>query len=217
MEEWEGSVVSQTQPEAHRAKRVVKSADQRRNDIMDAALRVFAAKGFESCTVDDIAAAAGAGKGTFYRQFDSKDHVLGAAWERYVGVLLSTAQHSLEATSTDGWVAALEATFGELIAIAIEHSELHRIVYGSANGSALDMCRKANEQVVEILVEHIAQGAELGLVTCTHPTLTLRVLYQGLHATLDALIAADEGQQLEELPSEINDLLHQALGIPATR
>ena len=48
----------------------VASTDDR---ILEAAYAVFAEKGFYTATVDEIAAAAGVGKGTVYRHFDSKD------------------------------------------------------------------------------------------------------------------------------------------------
>lgn len=47
-----------------------------RQAILDAALRLFSARGFESPTVDDIAAAADTGKGTIYNYFRTKEDIL---------------------------------------------------------------------------------------------------------------------------------------------
>ncbi|HBS87372.1 MAG: hypothetical protein A2W91_13965 [Bacteroidetes bacterium GWF2_38_335] len=49
--------------------------EQRRNDIVDAAERVFLRKGFENTTVDDVAAEAELSKGTVYLYFKSKDEL----------------------------------------------------------------------------------------------------------------------------------------------
>lgn len=62
-------------------KRVDKVA--RRQEILDAAVRVFARKGFAASRIDDIAAEAGIGKGSVYLYFDSRDAILEAAFAQY--------------------------------------------------------------------------------------------------------------------------------------
>jgi AcrR family transcriptional regulator len=47
-----------------------------RTTIGDHALRLFSERGYEATTVDDIAKAAGIGRRTFFRYFDSKDDVV---------------------------------------------------------------------------------------------------------------------------------------------
>ncbi len=44
--------------------------------IADAAYSLLSVKPYESVTVDDIAKAAGCGKGTLYQYFENKDHIL---------------------------------------------------------------------------------------------------------------------------------------------
>jgi AcrR family transcriptional regulator len=57
----------------------------RRRDLLDAAVRVFARKGFHASRVGDIAEEAGVAHGLLYHYFRSKDEVLetifGEAWE----------------------------------------------------------------------------------------------------------------------------------------
>jgi TetR/AcrR family fatty acid metabolism transcriptional regulator len=48
----------------------------RRRQILDAAIRVFARQGFHACRVSDIAREAGVAYGLVYHYFDSKDQVL---------------------------------------------------------------------------------------------------------------------------------------------
>ena len=47
----------------------------RRNDILDAALSVFAKKTYESATLDEIAERAEYGKGTLYNYFKGKEDI----------------------------------------------------------------------------------------------------------------------------------------------
>lgn len=51
-------------------------ADRTRNALLDAALNLFSAKGYDETTTDEIAAAAGVSPRTFFRYFPTKESVL---------------------------------------------------------------------------------------------------------------------------------------------
>jgi AcrR family transcriptional regulator len=55
---------------------LVERATDRRKELLDAAVRVFARKGFHSARVGDIAEEAGVAHGLLYHYFRSKDEVL---------------------------------------------------------------------------------------------------------------------------------------------
>ena len=55
------------------------SKEDRRRQILDAAVAVFANKGFTQCRVSDIAEEAGVAKGSIYLHFKSKDELALAA------------------------------------------------------------------------------------------------------------------------------------------
>ncbi|RKD33521.1 TetR/AcrR family transcriptional regulator [Thermohalobacter berrensis] len=51
------------------------SKEERRINIIEAAVKVFSKKGFHKARMEDIAKEAGIGKGTIYEYFDSKKHL----------------------------------------------------------------------------------------------------------------------------------------------
>jgi mycofactocin system transcriptional regulator len=53
-----------------------------REELEETAFALFAARGFEATTVDEIAAAAGIGRRTFFRYFPSKNDIPWGAFER---------------------------------------------------------------------------------------------------------------------------------------
>lgn len=53
-----------------------KQKEERYAAILQAALRIFATKGLQEATMDEIAQAAGLGKGTIYYYFDSKEALI---------------------------------------------------------------------------------------------------------------------------------------------
>lgn len=57
--------------------------EERPAELMEAALRVFAERGYRSARLDDVAAAAGVTKGTLYHYFANKEELLRRALEHY--------------------------------------------------------------------------------------------------------------------------------------
>jgi AcrR family transcriptional regulator len=80
---------SRNQPQPRRRRRGRPRADERipegsRNRLLDAAVDVFARRGYERATVDEIAEAAGLSKGTVYWHFSSKAALFQALLEERV-------------------------------------------------------------------------------------------------------------------------------------
>ncbi len=69
------------------ANRREREQQMRRQLIMNAAQRLFEKKGYESTTVDEIAAEAELGKGTIYSYFKSKDEIYIAILEQGLEIL----------------------------------------------------------------------------------------------------------------------------------
>jgi AcrR family transcriptional regulator len=84
---------TETQNEELRAKR--------RNELLQAARRVFARKGFHAANVADVAAEARVSQGTVYHYFDSKEELLMAVFEAWeMDHLQQELKRSLEAEPT---------------------------------------------------------------------------------------------------------------------
>ena len=73
---------------------------QRRNDIIDAAEKVFFSRGFESATMDEIAEMAELSKGTLYLYFKSKEDLQFAIFMRGSDILMKRMKDNLSADST---------------------------------------------------------------------------------------------------------------------
>src|SRR3954464_4432360 len=65
------------------------AAEDKRRVILDAAVRVFAAQGYEASRVGDVAKEAGVAYGLVYHYFESKDAVLEAVFHEAWGRLLA--------------------------------------------------------------------------------------------------------------------------------
>ncbi len=69
-----------------------KEAEERRNEILDAADELFGQKGFDGTSTNDILEKVGIARGTLYHHFKSKESIMDALIERYSIRLLETAQ-----------------------------------------------------------------------------------------------------------------------------
>ena len=77
-----------------------KLRQEKRDRIIDAAVDVFADKGFRAARISDIARAAGVADGTIYLYFDNKEHLLLSIFEEKmeflrVGLLAASIRHPL--------------------------------------------------------------------------------------------------------------------------
>jgi len=72
--------------------RVVKDAEERRNEILDAADELFGQKGFDGTSTNDILEKVGIARGTLYYHFKSKEDIMDALIERYNVRVLGAAQ-----------------------------------------------------------------------------------------------------------------------------
>jgi len=78
-----------------------------RNAILDAAMRVFADKGYHAATVSNVAEAAGLGKGTIYIYFDSKDALTTAIVERHFSDISKRIMGNKRCETLDGFLDTL--------------------------------------------------------------------------------------------------------------
>src|SRR5262249_8473761 len=104
----------------------------RRGGLGGAARRIFAARGYEGASVEEIARAAGLAKGTVYLYYRSKDEVYKAALREGLVALCSELRRKVQAAQ--GVQETIRAFVGTKLAHFEEHRDFLRI-YMAAFGS----------------------------------------------------------------------------------
>lgn len=99
-----------------------KSPEQRREDILLAARKVFAEQGFRCAEVQQIADRAGIGKGTIYRFYTTKDELFQAAVDAAMQRLTGKVDAALEHRQDP--LLQLRAAFAAYIEFFREHPEV---------------------------------------------------------------------------------------------
>src|SRR5271170_3252718 len=89
-------------------------------EILSAARKVIATRGFNESTVDEIAAAAGIAKGTVYLYFSSKREI-------YLAALKQGLMELMERTkSTMGAASGIEAKLQAFVSTRLEYADANR-------------------------------------------------------------------------------------------
>jgi AcrR family transcriptional regulator len=107
-----------------------------RQRLLGEATRLFAERGFESTSVQEIVAAAGVTKGAMYHYFDSKDDLL---HEIYARVLRMQTERLTRFADADGPVAErLHAAAEDVVVTTVENLDDSKIFFRSMHQLAPD-------------------------------------------------------------------------------
>jgi TetR/AcrR family fatty acid metabolism transcriptional regulator len=187
----------------------------RKNQILDAAARVFASKGFHAATIKDIARDAGIADGTIYNYFDNKTTLLFAIFERMRDALQPTAPvTNLQPDDVHGAIRAFVSL--PLLALRGDNFELFRVVMSEIMVN--DELRAQYAQQVLTPTLSVAERAfqhwvELGLINTEQGRLIVRVLSGMVMGLMLQYIMDDDllHAHWEALPDIVTDLIMQGI------
>jgi AcrR family transcriptional regulator len=192
-----------------------KPAEQRRDDLLDAAAAIVAAEGAEKITVDAVTFHAGVAKGTFYTYFSSKDDVLQALRDRLGAEILDQHERSLAELDPDDHVARLDCWMGDAILGRVERADLRDALFhrqrpaGSIHTSVV-----AAGSHVALLGDILQAGVDAGAFAIDDVDSTAVLLYGAMHSGVDALLDEHGGTETVRLVEATQRLARRAAGVP---
>jgi AcrR family transcriptional regulator len=168
-----------------------KPPEQRRDDLMNAAQRLFVENGVAPTTIDQITAAAGVAKGTFYLYFSSKEHVLAALGDRFSQQLVSKLETAIAEKDAGDWNGKLGAWVRTATLAYLASMRLHDVVFReSAVHAREDLDTNGT---IGHLLQLLEDGAAAGAWPLDNPRLSAIFLYSGLHGVVDDACAKPKG------------------------
>jgi AcrR family transcriptional regulator len=161
--------------------------DERRRELLDAAVEVLARSGPDECRVEDITTAAGTAKGNFYRYFATFDDLLVAVRDHLLDRFAREVEQRLAARTTIDWWAVLAEELDAFLDFQVGSGRLHDAAFHSpATVSApVGEHHSADSLIAELLRGGIADGvfAEVDV----EPTAVL--LFHVIHGAGDDITA----------------------------
>ncbi|WP_405111285.1 TetR/AcrR family transcriptional regulator [Paenibacillus sp. FSL K6-1217] len=151
--------------------RVVKEAEARRNEILDAAEALFGQKGFDGTSTGDILGEVGIARGTLYYHFKSKEDIMDALIERTNANILHAAQQVAE----DKSIPVIERILRVVMALNISSgdgggTEIMEHIHKPQNALMHQKIQKAViRDVPPILAPIISEGIEQGIFHTPYP------------------------------------------------
>ncbi|MDQ6419554.1 TetR/AcrR family transcriptional regulator [Paenibacillus sp. LHD-117] len=149
--------------------RVVKKAEERRNEILDAADELFGQKGFDGTSTNDILEKVGIARGTLYYHFKSKEDIMDALIERYNVRLLGAAQE----IAADKNVPVVERIISVVMALNLSGGSSQEIMEHIHKPQNALLHQKIQKVIIggvtPILAEIIREGIQQGLFNTPYP------------------------------------------------
>lgn len=149
--------------------RITKEPEERKNEILDAAIGLFTDNGFENTSVSDIVRKLNIAQGTFYYYFKSKDELLNAVVEHFGEHILEgcyEAFHSPEMNAKEKIEGIVKAVFSytnwNQDFVAFVHSEKNEILHYRA-------AKKYISTFIPVMIGIVKQGIREGLFDIQYP------------------------------------------------
>jgi AcrR family transcriptional regulator len=193
--------------------KISKEYDERRNEILDAAERLFSTKGYDKCTINDILDAVGIAKGTLYYYFKSKEEVLDAIVDRVTEIIAEKA----EKIASDPELPPTMKLFHIILSMRVENKadnelleELHK------PGNAL-MHQKSLNQVVTrvspVLARAVDEGIHQGIFKSDFPAQYMQIYLTSSITLLDDGIFQVKPEEQQMIFRALIALLEKMLGV----
>jgi AcrR family transcriptional regulator len=191
-----------------------KPPEERREDLMNAAQRLFLENGVGNTTVDQIAAGAKIAKGTFYLYFSSKEEVLAALREGFVEDYLETIKTALAERPEGDWPGKLAAWARAGVEGYIDTVALHDVVFHEPHHRPHEgsHARIGGHATVQYLAGLLQAGKAAGAWSVDDPAFTALALFHALHGSVHDMLAGTNHVDRARLVDRMQIFFFKAVG-----
>src|SRR5699024_778729 len=156
--------------------RITKNADERRNEIVDVAEKLFKSKGYAHTTIEAIIQEIGVAKGTFYYHFSSKEDVMHAVVMRIVERIVQGARRIVDDNQLTAPEKLMQIIMGQISQPSEQGDmmdELHHVDNAELHQKSLV---ESIIHLTPVFTEVIEQGIEEGYFSTQYPKETIEFL-----------------------------------------
>ena len=179
--------------------RIVQEAEERRNEILDVAEKLFVEKGFDAASTNDILAVIGIARGTLYYHFKSKEEILDAIIERIVDRTVGKAKD----IASDKSIPTLKRLTMALMALNLDDGNSSFVIDEIHKPQNALMHQKSQEMIAlkvnPIITGIVKDGIKEGLFNTDYPeeAVEMAMLYSGI--TFDGLNEMETEERIKKI------------------
>ncbi|MGN1385602.1 MAG: TetR/AcrR family transcriptional regulator [Bacillus sp. (in: firmicutes)] len=187
-------------------------ARSKRDDIMEAALILFAERGYDGTTVPMIAEKAKVGAGTIYRYFENKESLVNALFQDHVTKFSEMLRNCIDENSDD-IRHQFHLLFQQMVQFAKRNEFSLQFIDSHACNHYLD--EKSNQifdEFLGFLHSFAVKGSDEGVLCSLHPDAIIAIVY-GAFSHLYKLIRLGKIEESEQLIQQVEDCCWNAIRI----
>jgi AcrR family transcriptional regulator len=193
--------------------RISKEPDQRRQEIVETALKLFSKKGYEATTIQDIAEKMNVSPGLCYRYFKSKTEIYAATSEYYA--IQAVEQMKIPISQDIPAIEKLNLVINRMFDFSFSHDEFESRYNEGSSIRAILLDDVAN-QWMSIMIPIIEQGIKENTFHCSNASRTANFLISGLIHTFHEEMPVDNAKEyMQSFFDFTQDMLVRVLGMRA--
>ena len=188
-------------------------AEERHGRILDAAMKVFARKGYHDSSVDEIAGASDTSKGGIYFHFPGKQAMFFALMDRAALRLLGRVEEAI-ARETEP-VAKAEAALHVALRTFGKHRALARLFLIEAYGAGRESharLMEVHEMFISVIKRNLDDAVAAGAIAPVDTELAGRVWFGALNEIITHWLLTGHPKRLEESYALLRPLIFHSVG-----
>ena len=176
---------------------MAKTKEERRNEIIETAGKLFEEKGYEQTQVQDIVNEIGVAKGLFYYYFKSKDEVMEELADRYADAIIDAVNKLIDKDIST--FDKINRIFQIFIDSAEKKSGIFMGILYVKNGITHErIFFNVGKKMVPLVTELILSGNDNGECNCSDPKFITEFLVSGLFNILNQISPDEKIDYLKE-------------------
>ena len=187
--------------------RVVKEPEERKNEILDVAERLFGLKGFDNTSTSDILNEIGIARGTLYYHFKSKEEILDAMISRMTNRLIEKAN----TIAAQKEVPVLQRFTRMMLSLNVSDGNLGQELLAQAHKPQNALMHQKMEKCLlsginPIITDLIKEGITQGICQTDYPEEVAEMTFLYANTIFDDLMEHGEAEKQRKIAAFIYNL-----------
>ena len=181
----------------------------RREEILKAAITIFAQKGYHDTSISDIIERAGIARGTFYLYFENKRQIFDSILENLMLELDRSIKKILIGPGYPDPLQQLKANLERVLTLLIDNPEVSAILLKRAPGLDIESDQKITEfyRNMATMIDHaIGEGIKMGLIRECDPTIVAYCIVGSIKEVVEYILSLED-KKVPSIEHIVNELL----------